>query len=115
MPYFLIGFNLLLMTSGQLFFKKAAFFVNDNPNLSFVLKYLHNPWFYCAVAFFGLSTLVWVQILTNVKLSIAYPTLSITYILVAIGAFFFFGEKMIPVNILGLLLVMLGVSLISIK
>jgi len=115
MPYFLLAVNIILMTTGQLFFKQSAIFVNHNIGLNLFTRYIFNPWFYGAVSFFALSTFVWVQILTSMKISVAYPLLSISYILTALGAYYFFGEKLSPANIAGILVIMLGVSLISIK
>jgi multidrug transporter EmrE-like cation transporter len=103
------------MSIGQLFFKQAANFINNNEHLNFLLKYLLNPWFYGAVSFFGISTFVWVKILTQMKISIAYPILSISYILTAIGAYYIFHEKFTTLNMVGVFLIMIGVSLISIK
>jgi len=103
------------MSIGQLFFKQAAIFSENHPELHIILKYLFNPWFYGAIAFFGVSTLTWVKILTQMKISVAYPILSISYILTAIGAYYFFGERLTALNMIGIFLVMIGVSIISIK
>jgi multidrug transporter EmrE-like cation transporter len=115
MPYLLLTVNIVLMTIGQLFFKQAALFVNGNERLNIITRYLFNPWFYGAISFFALSTFTWVQILTKMKISIAYPLLSVSYILTALGAYYFFGEKLSPTNIVGIFVIMIGVSLISIK
>jgi len=103
------------MSVGQLFFKQAAIFVNGHEKLNVVTRYLFNPWFYAAIFFFATATFTWVQILTKMKISVAYPILSISYILTAIGAYYFFGEKLTPINIAGVFIIMLGVSLISVK
>lgn len=115
MPYLLLAINVLLMSVGQLLFKRSAIFFNSNEHLGFVYKFLLNPWFYGAVSAFAISTFIWVKILTQMKLSIAYPLLSISYILTCIGAFFIFHEKLNTINALGILCIMIGVSLISIK
>jgi len=115
MIYLLLIANILLMSIGQLFFKQSAIYVSLHPHLHFILKYILNPWFYGAISFFGLSTLLWVQILTRLNLSVAYPILSISYILVALGAYYFFGEKLSLLNIFGIFLIMCGVSLVSQK
>lgn len=115
MQYFLLLFNIILMSVGQLFFKQSAIFCEARPDLNIVLRYLFNPWFYGALTFFGISTLTWVKILTEMKISVAYPILSISYILTAIGAYYFFGERLTALNLVGIFLVMIGVSIISIK
>ncbi|KKR12039.1 MAG: hypothetical protein UT41_C0004G0006 [Candidatus Wolfebacteria bacterium GW2011_GWC2_39_22] len=115
MPYLLLTINIALMSIGQLLFKQAANFLNDNEQLNFLMKYILNPWFYGAVFSFALSTFVWVKILTQMKLSVAYPVLSISYILTTIGAILLFGEKFSAINFFGILCIMVGVSLVSIK
>lgn len=115
MPYFLLFFNIILMSIGQLFFKQSAIFSENHPEFNIFLKYILNPWFYWAISFFAISTFTWVKILTIMKISVAYPILSISYILTAIGAFYIFQEKLTALNIIGILLIMIGVSLISIK
>lgn len=102
------------MSIGQLFFKQSAIFSN-NTELNIIYKYLLNPWFYGAVSFFAISSFVWVKILSEMKISIAYPILSISYILTAIGAYYIFQERLTALNMVGIFFIMLGVSLISIK
>jgi len=114
-PYLLLIINIILMSVGQLFFKQSAIFSGTHNELNIALKYILNPWFYGAISFFAVSTLLWVQILTQMKISVAYPILSICYILTAVGAYYLFQEKLTILNLVGIFLIMLGVSLISIK
>ncbi len=109
------GINIVLMTVGQLFFKQAAIFLNQHGDLNFVSRYLFNPWFYAAISFFAVGTLTWTQILTSMKISVAYPLLSVSYILTALGAYWLFGEKLSLLNMSGILFIMIGVSLVSAK
>lgn len=71
MIYLLLILNVSLMSIGQLFFKQSAVFVNYNPNLNILTRYLLNPWFYAAITFFAVATFFWVQILTTMKISVA--------------------------------------------
>jgi multidrug transporter EmrE-like cation transporter len=103
------------MSIGQLFFKQAAIFTNNNTHLSFISKYALNPSFYAAVSFFAIATITWVQILKTMKISVAYPLLSVSYVITAAGAYYFFGERISSINIIGILLIMFGVSLVSVK
>ena len=115
MPYILLFFNIVLMSIGQMFFKQSAVFLNNHSEYNIIQKYILNPWFYGAISFFAVSTFTWVKILTQMKISIAYPILSISYILTALGAFYFFQERLTVLNMVGILFIMIGVSLISIK
>ncbi len=115
MQYFLLSFNIILMSIGQIFFKQSAVFLSSHTDLNIIEKYLFNPWFYAATACFAISTFTWVKILTLMKISVAYPILSISYILTAIAAYYLFEERLTPLNSGGIFLIMIGVSLVSIK
>lgn len=115
MIYLLLLANILLISIGQLLFKQSAIFVSLHSDYSLLSKYLLNPWFYGAVSLFLLPTFLWMQVLVRLKLSVAYPILSTSYIIIALGAYYFFGEKLSLANFIGILLIMLGVSLVSLK
>lgn len=115
MPYVLLVINVFIMASGQLLFKRSADFINQNPNLTFPMNYMTNIWFYAAVILFGVSTLVWTQVLTKVPLSVAYPIVSFAYILTVAGAYFIFREKITPTDIMGVILIMTGITLTALK
>lgn len=110
MPYVLLVLNVLIMTSGQLFFKRSADFINDHPDLHFPMYYLTNIWFYIAVSLFVISTFVWTQVLTKIPLSVAYPIVSFAYILTVLGAFFIFNERITHLGILGVFFIMVGIT-----
>ncbi len=110
MPYVLLVLNVIIMTSGQLFFKRSADYINDNPNLQFPMYYLTNIWFYIAISLFVVSTFVWTQVLTKLPLSVAYPIVSFAYILTVMGAYFIFHERITHLGILGVFLIMTGIT-----
>ncbi|MBA3758516.1 EamA family transporter [Candidatus Saccharibacteria bacterium] len=111
MPYFLLMINVIIMASGQLFFKRSADFINLNPDLRFPMYYIVNPWFYIAISLFAISTFVWTQVLTKIPLSVAYPIVSSAYILTVLGAAFFFHEQISFLSILGVFFIMTGITL----
>lgn len=111
MPYVLLVLNVLIMTSGQLFFKRSADYLNHNLDLRFPMNYLTNPWFYMAVSLFAISTIVWTQVLTKIPLSVAYPIVSAAYILTVLGAYFIFHESISHIGVLGVFLIMTGITL----
>ncbi len=115
MPYVLLVINVLIMTSGQLLFKRSADFINQNPGLSFPMTYLANGWFYVAILLFAISTFVWTQVLVKIPLSVAYPIVSLAYILTLLGAALIFHEKISALGVGGVILIMLGITLTVIK
>ena len=63
--------------------------------------------------FFLMRGLLWVFLLRRLKLVLAYPLMSVGYILVLFVSFQFFGESLTPGKIIGALLLMLGVTAVS--
>lgn len=62
---------------------------------------------------YALSFIIWLYVLSKVKLSYAYPFISLSYVIVAILGFLILDEKISPVAWAGILLVVIGVSLIG--
>lgn len=114
MPYFLIGLNIILMSLGQILFKQAALFMNGKSTATLIEKYIYNPWLFTAVIVYGLATLLWVYILTGVKLNVAYPIMiGLSYALTLLGAYYFFGESVGILGIIGIILIVMGVVCVS--
>jgi drug/metabolite transporter (DMT)-like permease len=58
------------------------------------------------------GAIFWLSMISRVPLSYAYPMLSTSYILVIGASWLFLGEPITPVQIIGVLVIMLGVSLV---
>jgi len=114
MPYLLIILNVILMSAGQLLFKKSAVFLNAHAELSQINRFLLNPWFYLAGLSFTVATIIYVKILTNMQLSAAYPTITtLAYILTILGSIYFFNEKLSLINVIGISIIFIGIALAS--
>lgn len=64
---------------------------------------------------YAISVVVWIMALSRVEVSIAYPMLSIGYIVNFIFAWWLFGEVITMNKILGIVAIMIGVYLINLK
>ncbi len=71
------------------------------------------PHFIAGVAIYVASLLVWVLGLSRVPVSVAYPMLSLGYVLNAIAAHYLFGESVTVVRWLGIGFIVLGVWLVA--
>jgi multidrug transporter EmrE-like cation transporter len=58
------------------------------------------------------SLVVWIMGLSRVEVSIAYPMLSLGYLINALAAWYLFGESVGPMRLLGIGFVVLGVYFI---
>jgi drug/metabolite transporter (DMT)-like permease len=57
------------------------------------------------------STLFWIFALSGMDLSFAYPVASVQYVLVFLGAWYFFGEIVSWLRLGGMALICLGVGI----
>jgi multidrug transporter EmrE-like cation transporter len=60
-----------------------------------------------------ISLVVWIMALSRVEVSIAYPMLSIGYIVNAIGAWYLLGEAVTLPRIIGIGIIVLGVYILA--
>ena len=60
-----------------------------------------------------ISLVVWVLGLSRVPVSIAYPMLSIGYVLNAVAAWYLFGESLTALRLTGIGFIIVGVFLVT--
>ena len=72
-----------------------------------------NPYVLSGIAIYGFTTLVWLIILSRVKLSIAYPMLSSGYVLSILFSWMLFKESVPKIRIIGALVICIGVYLVA--
>jgi multidrug transporter EmrE-like cation transporter len=65
------------------------------------------------VACYVVSLVVWIMGLSRVEVSIAYPMLSIGYVLNAIAAWYLFGESLTAQKLIGIAFIVAGVFLVA--
>ena len=59
------------------------------------------------------SVVVWIVGLSRVDVSIAYPMLSLGYVVTAIAAWYLFGENLSVTRIAGIVVIIVGVYLVA--
>jgi multidrug transporter EmrE-like cation transporter len=60
-----------------------------------------------------ISVVVWIMALSRVEVSIAYPLLSVGYVVNAIAAWYLFGEAVTPMRLTGIGVIIIGVYLVT--
>ena len=65
------------------------------------------------LACYVVSVVVWVMALSRVEVSIAYPMLSLGYVVNAIAAHYLFGEAVSPMRVAGIFVIILGVIMVA--
>ena len=113
----LIIVSVSLAALGQLLLKLGMIKVGRVSSLasapSMILNALLNPIVLSGLAVFGISALSWLVVLSRVKLSIAYPMVSLGYVAVVLFSWLIFKESVKPITIAGCLAIAIGVFLIS--
>lgn len=77
------------------------------------LKLALQPYILGGVACYAVSLVVWIMALSRVPVSIAYPMLSIGYVINAFIAYHWFGEPLSAQKLLGIGLIIIGVVLVT--
>ncbi|HJV00898.1 MAG TPA: SMR family transporter [Burkholderiaceae bacterium] len=60
-----------------------------------------------------LSVVLWIIALSRVDVSIAYPMLSLGYVVTAVGAWYFFGEAVSLQRMAAIVVILVGVALLA--
>lgn len=82
-------------------------------SISKILKLMIAPFSLIGIMFYAISAIFWMLALTKIELSVAYPMLSIGYILIFFISILLFNEPFKVIRLLGVLLITTGVYLIS--
>ncbi len=77
------------------------------------LKLALQPFILGGVACYVVSLVVWIMGLSRVEVSIAYPMLSIGYIINAVAAWYLFGESVTALRMTGIGFIIVGVFLVA--
>ena len=71
------------------------------------------PFIVAGVGCYAISLIVWIMGLSRVPVSIAYPMLSIGYIISAVAAWYLFGESLTAQKLIGIGFIVIGVYLVA--
>ena len=114
------GFLLLLLTAvcmavANVLMKtgiaRAGGFV---PSLAALLRLTMQPIFVGGFLLSGVAALMWFRILATQKLSTCYPLfVSLTYALITLGAFYFLHERISVQKLLGLVIIVVGITTVA--
>jgi multidrug transporter EmrE-like cation transporter len=65
------------------------------------------------LACYVISVVVWIMALSRVEVSVAYPLLSVGYVVNAIAAYYLFGEAVTPMRLTGIAVIIVGVWIVA--
>lgn len=118
LTFALLMTGVLLNAAAQLLLKAGT---NRIGEFSFVLDNLvpigsrvaTSPHILGGVACYVVSLVVWILALSRVPVSVAYPMLSVGYIVNAVAAWMLFGESLTAQKLVGIGFIVVGVFLVA--
>lgn len=112
----MILLNAVMLVSGQ-FLWKLGLVRKENPfeSMRSIFELVFSPFILGGLVLYGMTTILWLFILSRVQISVAYPMQSVAYIISAIGAYYLFGESLTWLKILGCLIILIGVAMVGLS
>lgn len=114
MNYVFLFANIILMVTGQFLFKIGLQRIGG-VSLATLWKAALQPYVLLGLFLFGVATGIWFIVLSRINLSIAYPMQSLAYVLTLLITWGIFGEPVPTIRWLGVLVILVGVTLVAWK
>jgi drug/metabolite transporter (DMT)-like permease len=110
--------SIIIAVTGQLILKTGIskigeFEITLKTLFPLIFKILSNPFILIGLIFYTIGAFTWIFGLSKVPLSLAYPLLSLGYVIVVACSAIFFHEHVSLIRWVGVLVVILGVFLLS--
>jgi multidrug transporter EmrE-like cation transporter len=87
--------------------------VSLNSFLGLIPRIFQNIWLLGGLFLYGISFLFWLFVISKIKLNTAYPiATSLNFSLVVLLSWLFFKEQMLPVQFLGITVIVFGIFLL---
>lgn len=103
---------------GQLVLKAAVarigpLALGDGRVLKVAWRVFSAPGVWAGLSLYGVGTLFWLVALSRVDLGYAYPFISLSYVLILLASWWFLGEEVSPLRLVGVAVICLGVYVVA--
>jgi multidrug transporter EmrE-like cation transporter len=110
--------GVLLNAAAQLMLKAGATravegWLSDGNLISNCLRVVFSPFIFGGLTCYVISVTLWIIVLSRVPVSMAYPMLSIGYIVNAVAAYFLFHEVLSFTQMIGIGVIIVGIFLVA--
>ena len=110
--------GVLLNAIAQLFLKAGTnsigvLFSPDTELYRSIIKIVFEPYIMAGLFCYVISVGIWIVALSKVDVSIAYPMLSIGYVVNAVAAWYLFGEIISTQKMAGIFIIIIGVYIVA--
>ena len=105
--------SIILLSAGQTSIKAGLNAIGgislaDGPLV--ILKIFQTPWVVVGFICYGIAAILWLDVLSKLDFSLAFPMVGMTYVFTLLIGRFFFGENVGWERILGVALILCGVA-----
>jgi len=112
--YFALGISIILNALSLILLKLYALSAETTHGKTTILRKLFDFRLVISVIAYGLAAISWLIALLGVDLMVAYPTLSLTYVIIGLIAPRLFSEEISRKRWSGILLIVAGVIIMNI-
>ena len=110
---FLLGLlSIMLLSAGQTSLKYGLIAIGGvslSEGIFGLFKIFQTPWVIAGFAFYGISAILWLDVLSKLDFSLAFPMVGLTYVFTLLIGRFFFGEIFGWERVLGVALILTGI------
>lgn len=108
----LVLVNVVLLTTGQIFWKLSVKNL-ETYSISSILGVLITPYFIFGALLYVFATIIWIFLLSKLPLSTLYPLQSLAYVLGLFAGYFFFKELISIQKVVGVSIILVGVFFVA--
>lgn len=106
----LLAISLLISITGQFLLKTGVLATPPTPTFTGIVTTFLSWRIVLGLSLYGFSTIIWLFILKRLPLSIAYPTLSLSYAIILLISVVFLGEAFTLNKAIGITAITVGVA-----
>ena len=104
---FLVAMTVIAMATGQILFKLAALKLHADG--SWLVQLVFNGYLWLAMVVYVSATVLWVALLRQIPLHLAYPFVALSFLFVPVLGHFILHESLRWQSLLGALVIVTGV------
>jgi multidrug transporter EmrE-like cation transporter len=114
-----IGAIIMLLVSvslgaaGQLCLKYGVTLLGEGASPLAVIKGIFTPFVFGGFVFYGLSSLIYLNVLSKLDLSYAYPFVALSFVMVTVLSWYLLNETLPLLRLIGLALILAGVFTVA--
>ena len=101
----------VMLSTGQILFKLAAIRMPPIETAAGLLHIAFSPWAWLAFMMYGGASVLWIVLLQKIPLAVAYPFVSLGFVVVPLAAWVLFNEAISLRYLLGVAFILAGIYL----